>query len=59
MIAKHYYSIWWSVNSQKLLTTNQFLISTVFFIIINISFFNLFFDLSSIITKKSIKSGTM
>ena len=37
---------------QILLKTNQFLVSTIFFTNINISFFNLFFGLLSIIAKK-------
>ena len=41
---------WW--NSRKLLTTNQFLVSTISFTNINISFFNLRFDLFSIIAEK-------
>ena len=49
---EHYFSAWCLGNYQKLLTTNQFLVSTIFFTIINISFFNLRFDLFSIITKK-------
>ena len=49
---EHYFSVWCLGNSQKLLTTNQFLVSTIFFTIINISFFNLRFDLFSIIAKK-------
>ena len=39
-------------NSQKLLTTNQVLGSTIFFANINISFFNVCSDLFSIIAKK-------
>ena len=39
-------------NYQKLLTTNQFLVSTIFFAIMNISFFSLRFDLFSIIAKE-------
>ena len=39
-------------NSQKLLTANQFLLSTIFFTNINISFFNLRFGHFSIIAKK-------
>ena len=38
-------------NSQKLLTTNQFLVSTIYFTITNISFFNLRLDLFPIIVK--------
>ena len=49
---EHYFSVWSLGNSQKLLKTNQFLVSTIFFTIINISFFNLRFDLFSIIAKK-------
>ena len=44
---EHYFSVWCLGNSQKLLTTNQFLVSTIFFTIMNISFFNLRFDLST------------
>ena len=39
-------------NSQKLLTTNQSLVITIFFTNIVISFFNLRLDLLSIIAKK-------
>ena len=46
------YGVWYLGNSQKLLTTNQFLVSTIFFTNINISFFNLRFDLFSIIARK-------
>ena len=49
---EHYFSVWSLGNSQKLLKTNQFLVSTIFFTIINISFFNLRFDLFSIIAKE-------
>ena len=49
---EHYFSVWCLGNSQKLLTTNQFLLSTIFFTIMNISFFNLRFDLFLIITKE-------
>ena len=38
-------------NFQELLTTNQFLVSTIFFAIMNISFLSLRFDLFSIIAK--------
>ena len=38
-------------NSPKLLTTNKVVVSTIFFTNINISFFNLRFDLFSIIAK--------
>ena len=50
---EHYFSVWCLGNSQKLLTTNQFLVSTILFTNINISFFNLRFDRFSIIAKKS------
>ena len=40
------------LGAQKLLTTNQFLVGTIFFININISFFYLGFDLFSIIVQK-------
>ena len=43
---------WCSRNSLKILTRNQFLVSTIFFTNINISFFNLCCDLFSIIVKK-------
>ena len=49
---EHYFSVWCLGNSQKLLTTNQFLLSTIFFTIMNISFFNLRFDLFLIIAKE-------
>ena len=49
---EHYFSVWSLGNSQKLLTTNQFLVSTIFFTIMNISFFSLRFDLFSIIAKE-------
>ena len=48
----HYFSIWCSGKSWKILTTNQFLVSTIFSTNINISFFNLCTDLFSIIAKK-------
>ena len=51
-IPEHYFSVWYFGNSQKLLTTNQFLVSTILFTNINISFFNLRFDRFSIIAKK-------
>ena len=38
-------------NFQELLTTNQFLVSTIFFAIMNISFLSLRFDLFSVIAK--------
>ena len=50
---EHYFSVWCLGISQKLLTANQFSVSTIFFTNINISFFNLRFDLFSIIAKKS------
>ena len=43
-------------NSQKLLKTNQFLLSTIFFTIINISFLSLRFDLFSVIEVNQIRS---
>ena len=49
---EHYFSVWCLGSSQKLLTTNQFLVSTIFFTIMNISFFNLRFDLFLIIAKE-------
>ena len=49
---EHYFSVWFLGNSQKLLTTNQFLVSTIFFKIMNISFFSLRFYLFSIIAKE-------
>ena len=49
---EHYFSVWSLGNSQKLLTTNQFLVSTIFFTIMNVSFFSLRFDLFSIIAKE-------
>ena len=52
MEKEHYFSVWSLGNSRKLLTENQFLFSTIFFIIMNISFFRLRFDLFSIITKE-------
>ena len=45
-------SVWSLGNPQKLLTTNQFLASTIFFTNMNISFFSLRFDLFSIIAKE-------
>ena len=41
---EHYFSIWSLGNSQKLLKTNQFLVSTIFFTIMNVFFFSLRFD---------------
>ena len=49
------FSVWCLGNSQKSLTKNQFLVSTVFFTSINISFFSPRFDLFSIIAKKFIQ----
>ena len=49
---EHYFSVWSLGNSQKLLTTNQFLVSTIFFTVMNICFFNLRFDHFSIIAKE-------
>ena len=49
---KNYFSVWSLGNPQKLLATNQFLVSTIFFTIINVSFFSLHFDLLSIIAKE-------
>ena len=46
---EHYFSVWCLGNS---LTTNQFLVSTIFFTIMNISFFSLRFDLFSITAKE-------
>ena len=40
------------IHRNYILTTNQFLFSTIFFTNLNISFFNLRFDLFSIIAKK-------
>ena len=50
---------WCLGNSHELLTINQFLVSAMFFTIMNISFFNLRFVLFLSLQKKSIKSGTM
>ena len=51
---EYYFPVWSLGNSQKLLTTNQFLVSTIFFAIMNIYFLLnvLHFDLFSIIAKK-------
>ena len=49
---EHYFSVCCLANSQKLLTTNQFLVSTILFANINIYSFNLRFDRFSIIVKK-------
>ena len=51
-MARTFFSVWSLGNSEKLLKTNQFLVSTIFFTIINISFFSLRFDLFSIIAKE-------
>ena len=51
-LPEHFFSIWCSRNSQKLLTTNHFLVATILFTNINIPFFNLRFDRFSIIAKK-------
>ena len=56
---EHYFSVWSLGNSQKLLTTNQFLVSTVFFTIMNISFFSLRFDLFSTIAKEDSQIRNM
>ena len=42
-------------NSRKLLATNHVLLSTIYFTIINISFFNLRFDLFLIFVKEVIQ----
>ena len=49
---EHYFCVWSLGNSQKLLKTNQLLVSTIFFTIMNISLFSLRFDLFSIIAKE-------
>ena len=49
---EHYFSVWCSGNSQKILTTDRFLVSAIFFTIMNMSFFNLRFDLFSINAKE-------
>ena len=54
-----YFSVWCLGYSQKLLITNQFLVSTIFFTNINISFSNLRSDLFSIIAKKVNQIRTM
>ena len=51
-MASTFFSVWSLGNHQKLLITNQFLVSTIFFTIMNISFFSLRFDLFSIIAKE-------
>ena len=50
--AEHSFSVWSLRNSQKLLTTNQVLVSTIFFTTMNISFSSLRFDIFSIIAKE-------
>ena len=47
---EHYFSVWSLGNPQKLLTTNQVLVSTICFTIIFL--FSVFFELFSIITKE-------
>ena len=49
---EHYFSIWFLGNTQKLLARNKFLVDTIFFILMNISFFSLRFNLLSIITRE-------
>ena len=49
---EHYFSVWSVGNPQKSLATNQFLVNTIFFTIMNICFFSLRFDLFSIIAKE-------
>ena len=49
---EQYFSVLFLGNSQKLLKTNQVLVRTIFFPIMNISFFSLRFDLFSIIAKE-------
>ena len=51
-MARTLFFVWSLGNSQKLLKTNQFLVCTIFFTIMNISFFSLRFDLFSIIAKE-------
>ena len=53
---EHYFFVWSLGNFQKLLKTNQFLVSTTFFIIMNTSVFSLRLESSP---KKSNKSGKM
>ena len=50
--SEHYFSVWSLGNTQKLLTTNGFLVSTIFFTIMNVSFLSLRFDLFLVIAKK-------
>ena len=47
-----YFFVWCLGNSQRLLTTNPFFVSTIFLTIMNFSFFNLRFDLFSIMAKE-------
>ena len=49
---EHHFSVSSLGNSQKLLTTNQVLGSTIFFTVMNNSFFDLRFDLCLIIAKE-------
>ena len=49
---EHYFSIWFLGNTQKLLARNKFLVGTIVFILMNISFFSLRFNLLSIITRE-------
>ena len=49
---EHYFSVWSLGNPHKLLTANQFLVSTIFCTILNIFFFSLRFDLFSINAKE-------
>ena len=51
-LPEHYFSVCSIGNPQKLLAANQFLVSTTFFTIMNISFSNLRFDLFSINAKE-------
>ena len=53
---EHYFSMQCSGNSWNILTTKQFFVSTIFFTNKNISFFNLCFDLFTIINKKSMSN---
>ena len=49
---QHIFSVWSLGNPPKLLTTNQFLVSTTIFTIMNISLFSLRFDLFSTIANQ-------
>ena len=51
-MARTFFSVWSLGNSQKLLKTNQFLVSAIFFTMLNIAFFSLRFELFSIIAKE-------